>query len=245
VIDVSVSEVGNTLSKGDSVILENKSELVVRDRRDSAEGAQVKMCEYRLPRCCVLVLGVGLALASSSGALAQEPSRRIDVGLVFRYMPTGWFEWSGRTGTTESALGAYPALGGALFVDYRLNPALSIGFMPEFTLNVIPRTMYYPISAMTAGSLRVKVEYPGLRVLAPYVLLAPGYSSVLAYNNTGGSSGDAHGFVLSAYAGLRILTGTRHSVFAEAGYLHGLQKNDEGTYAPSYIVLAAGWQMSL
>jgi hypothetical protein len=212
--------------------------------KGSAERAQVEMREYRLASYCAFVLGLGLTLASS-GTLAQETSRRIDVGLAVRYMPTGWFEWSGRTGATESALGAYPALGGALFVDYRLNPALSIGFMPEFTLNVIPRTTYYPVSAMTAGSLRVKVEYPGLRVLAPYVLLAPGYSSMFTYNNTGGSSGDAHGFVLSAYAGLRIPTGTRHSVFAEGGYLHGFQKNDGRRYAPSYLVLAAGWQMSL
>jgi hypothetical protein len=202
------------------------------------------MRKYRLARYCSFVLGVGLTLAAS-GTLAQETSGGIDVGLAFRYMPTGWFEWSGRPGATESALGAYPALGGALFVDYHLNPALSIGFMPEFTLNVIPRTTYYPVSAMTAVSLRVKVEYPGLRVLAPYVLLAPGYSSMFAYKNSGGSSGDAHGFVLSAYAGLRIHTGTRHSVFAEGGYLHGFQKNHEGRYSPRYVVLAAGWQMSL
>jgi len=204
----------------------------------------VEMRECRLAGYCAFVLGIGLTLASA-GTLAQEPSRRIEVGLAVRYMPTGWFEWSGRTGATESALGAYPALGGALFVDYRLNPAVSIGLMPELTLNVIPRTTYYPVSAMTAGSLRLKVEYPGLRVLAPYVLLAPGYSSMFAYNNTGGSSGDAHGFVLSAYAGLRIPTGTRHSVFAEGGYQHGFQKNDGHSYAPSYLVLSAGWQMSL
>ena len=202
------------------------------------------MRECRLASCCAFVLGVGLTLAPS-GTLAQEPSRPIDVGLAVRYMPTGWFEWSGRMGASESALGAYPALGGALFIDYRLTPALSIGFMPELALNVIPRTTYYPVSAMTAGALRVKVEYPGLRVLAPYVLLAPGYSSMFAYNNTGGSSGDAHGFVLSAYAGLRIPTGTRHSVFAEGGYQRGFQKNDGRRYAPSYLVLSAGWQMSL
>jgi hypothetical protein len=160
-------------------------------------------------------------------------------------MPTGWFEWSGRPGATDSALGAYPALGGALFVDYRLNPALSIGFMPECTLNVIPKTTHYPVSAMIAGSLRVKVEYPGLRAVAPYVLLAPGYSSMFGYDDAGGSSGDAHGFVVSAYAGLRILTGTRHSIFAEGGYLHGFQKNGGARYAPSYVVLSAGWQMSL
>jgi hypothetical protein len=149
-------------SKGNGVILENKVGSSQQIVEDSAEGAQVKMREYRLARYCAFVLGVGLTLAAS-GTLAEEPRGRIDVGLAVRYMPTGWFEWSGRTGATDSALGAYPALGGALFVDYRLNPALSIGFMPEFTLNVIPRTTYYPVSAMTAGSLRVKVEYPGAR----------------------------------------------------------------------------------
>jgi hypothetical protein len=244
VIYISVAEVGNTLSKGNGAILEYKSGSSQEIVDDSAEGAQVKMREYRLARYCAFVLGVGLTMAAS-GTLAEGPPGRIDVGLAVRYMPTGWFEWSGRTGATNSALGAYPALGGALFVDYRLNPALSIGFMPEFTLNVIPRTTYYPVSAMIAGSLRVKVEYPGLRVLAPYVLFAPGYSLMSTYNNAGGSSGDAHGFVLSGYAGLRIPTGTRHSVFAEGGYLHGFQKNDGGRYAPSYVVLSAGWQMSL
>ena len=174
---------------------------------------------------------------------AQELARRIDVGLAGRFMPTGWFEWSGRP--TDSALGAYPAAGVALFVDYRVNPVLSIGFMPELTLNVIPRTMYYPVSAMVAGSLRLKGEYPGLRVVAPYVLLAPGYSSIFAYDNAGGSSGAAHGFLVSAYAGLRVPIGTRHSVFAEGGYQHGFQRKDGRSYAPSYVVLAAGWQMAL
>lgn len=203
------------------------------------------MLENRVPRCGTFVLGVALALMSSP-SLAQAPSKRIEVGLAARFMPTGWFEWSGRPGTAETDLGAYPALGGALFVDYRLTPVVSIGFMPELTLNVIPRTTYYPVSAMVAGSLRLKVEYPGLRVLAPYALIAPGYASMSAYNGAcGGCGGDAHGFVLGAYAGLRIRIGTRHSLFAEGGYQRGFQKNGESSYAPSYVVLAAGWQVSI
>jgi len=198
----------------------------------------------RRARVGAFVLGVGLVLAPSE-IVAREPSGQIDVGLAGRYMPTGWFEWSGRRGVTDSALGAYPAVGGAPFVDYHLTPVFSIGFMPEFTLNVIPRTSYYPVSAMIAGTLRAQAEYPGQHVLAPYLLLAPGYSALFGYNNTGGSSGAAHGIVLSAYAGLRIPTGTRHSVLAEGGYLHGFQKSDGSSYAPSYLVLSAGWQISL
>jgi hypothetical protein len=196
-----------------------------------------------------LVLFAALSFASSV-ANAQEPARRVEVGLAARFMPTGWFGWSGQSRPPESDLRAIPALGGAPFVDYRLNPALSIGFMPELTLNVIPDTNAFspsspPVSAMLAGSLRVKVEYPGLRAVAPYLLLAPGYSAMFDYGGASAESGDAHGFVLGAYAGFRFPIGARHSVFAEGGYLHGFQKNGGHRYAPSYVVLAAGWQVSL
>jgi hypothetical protein len=75
----------------------------------------VKMREYRLAEYRAFILGVALALASSE-TQAQEPSRRIDVGLALRYMPTGWFEWSGRSGATESDLGAYPAFIGRILI---------------------------------------------------------------------------------------------------------------------------------
>jgi hypothetical protein len=208
------------------------------------DDSQVETREHGRASRHAFVLAVAIAMASPR-TLAQEAPKQIEVGLAGRFMPTGWFEWSGRSGATGSGLGAYPALGGALFVDYRLNPVLSVGFMPELTLNVIPRTMAYPVSAMVAGSVRLKAEYPGLRIVAPYLLLAPGYSLLSGYGSTGGGSGDAHGFVLSAYAGLRVPVGSRHSVFAEGGYQHGFQKNDGGSYAPSYVVLAAGWQMAL
>jgi hypothetical protein len=199
---------------------------------------------HRRAECYALVLLAGLAL-SPFAARAQDRSGRVEVGFAARYMPIGWFEWSGAGAPMESELRAYPALGAAPFVDYRLNPVFSVGFMPELTLNVIPKTTFYPVSAMLAGSLRVKVEYPGPRVLAPYLLLAPGYSSLLAYDGAGADSGDAHGFVLSAYAGVRVPIRARHSVFAEVGCLRGFQKHGERRYAPSYLVLAAGWQMSL
>jgi hypothetical protein len=160
-------------------------------------------------------------------------------------MPTGWFDWTGRSPPTESNLRAYPALGVAPFVDYCLNRFTSIGVMPEFTLNVIPKTYAYPVSAMIAGSLRLRGQYPGVRFMVPYILLAPGYSSIIRYDNTGGYSGNSHGFVLSAYGGARVPLGPRHSLFAEAGYMRGFQKDGATNYAPSYIVLAAGWQMSL
>jgi hypothetical protein len=176
---------------------------------------------------------------------AEEARRQVDVGLTARYMPTGWFTWSGRPGATSSDLGAYPAVGAAPFVDYRLSRFVSIGFTPELTLNVIPRTMDYPISVMLAGSLRLKAEYPGLRAVVPYVLLAPGYSFLFGCCTDGAAGGDAHGFVASAYLGTRVPIGARHSILVEVGYLRGFQKDGGRDYAPSYVVLAGGWQASL
>jgi hypothetical protein len=100
VIDVAVLEAGNALSKANGVILRTSPGSSQEIVEGSGEGAQVEMREYRLASYCALVLGVGFTLASSR-TLAQEPPRRIDVGLAVRYMPTGWFEWSGRSGTCQ------------------------------------------------------------------------------------------------------------------------------------------------
>jgi len=194
-----------------------------------------------LCRCAL----VGALLILASTAQAQEARGQVEVGLAARFMPTGWFTWSGRPGATSSDLGAYPALGVAPFIDYRFNRIVSIGFSPELTLNVIPKTSNYPMSVMAAGSLRLKAEYPGLRTVVPYALLAPGYSFLFGCCTDGGASGDAHGFVASAYLGTRIPMGARHSIFAEVGYLRGFQKDGGRDYAPSYLVLACGWQASL
>jgi hypothetical protein len=180
----------------------------------------------------------------SSTARAEEPERRFQIGVGIRYMPTGWFVWSGKPGEASPNPRAYPALGLAPFLDYRLNRFVSIGLTPEFTANVIPRVIVYPISMMLTGALRLKLEHPGLHTVVPYALLAPGYSFLFGCCTDGVASGDSHGFVASAYAGVRIPIGARHSIFAEGGYMHGFQKDGGRDYAPSYVVLALGWQMS-
>ena len=45
-------------------------------------------------------------------------------------------------------------------MDYRLNRFASVGFMPELTLNVIPKVDDYPVSAMISGPVRLKAQYP-------------------------------------------------------------------------------------
>jgi hypothetical protein len=209
--------------------------------------AERSLCP-RVPKRIVTALLVGALTTLPWTARAQEPQRRIEIGAAARYMPTGWFTSPGGPDTPNHAAGpdprAYPALGLAPFVDYRLNRFVAIGFSPELTLNVIPKVVSYPVSVMLAGSLRLKAEYPDLRSVVPYALLAPGYSLLIGGFTDGYASGDAHGFVASAYAGLRIPIGARHSIFAEGGYMHGFQKDGPRDYAPSYVVLAVGWQMA-
>jgi hypothetical protein len=189
------------------------------------------------------LLLAALALPASR-AFADELERRVDVGLGLRFMPTGSFEWSGRPGH-PSTLKAIPALGGAPFVDYRLNQFFSVGFMPELTLNVLPDAHDYTGAIMMAGSFRVKAQYPEWRFVVPYVLFSPGYAWLFDFENSSVGDVRSHGFVLGAYGGARVPVSPRHAVFAEAGYLRGFQKNGDQSYAPSYLVLALGWQAAL
>jgi hypothetical protein len=188
-------------------------------------------------RIALALLAVAAAASWSRAALAEEQDQRLEFGIVARFMPTGWFDWSSHT-----PLRAYPALGGALFIDWRLHRFISIGFMPELTLNVIPKLATgYPVSAMTTGSIRLKAQYPDWQVVIPYLLLAPGYSVLSRYG--GDQTGDAHGFSLGAYGGVRVPVSRRNSILAEGGYLRGFQADGGRAYAPSYLVLALGWQL--
>lgn len=177
-----------------------------------------------------------------STARANEPERRLELGVAFRFMPTGWFDWSRHA---PSSLRAYPALGGAAFVDYRVHRYFSVGFMPELAFNVIPKLATdYPASKMVAVSLRLKAQYPEWSFAVPYVLLAPGYSWLIGDRDLS-EEGDARGFLLAAYGGLRVPITARHAVIAEAGYAHGFQEDGNRAYAPSYLVVTLGWQASL
>jgi hypothetical protein len=188
-----------------------------------------------------LVPWVGLLALSS---VAQADERGVDIGIVLRFMPTGWFNWSGRAEDPSSRLRAYPALGGAPYVDFRWSRYASVGFMPELTLNVIPKVEHYPVSALLAGSLRLKLQYPDWHSVVPYLIVAPGYSLIARYESVGAGDGSAHGFVAGAYAGLRTQVSSHHALLVEAGYLHGFQKTGGDSYAPAYVVVGLGWQVS-
>ncbi len=198
-----------------------------------------------------LLLVVQMATPCSSMAFTDEAGTRLDLGVLFRFMPTGWIRASEHSPPDIRAL---PALGGALFLDYSLNPFFSIGASPELTLNVIPKVQgSYPVSASIAGSLRFRAQYPRWRHVVPYVLFAPGYSVISSYENAGPGcacsdyveNGNSHGFMLAGYGGLRVRITSRHAVVAEMGYVHGFQAEGGRTYAPAYLVAALGWQAAL
>jgi hypothetical protein len=210
-------------------------------------------CSFRPIRgASLLLLFIAqLATPGSSSAFADEPPGRMDAGVLFRFMPTGWIRASEHSPPDIRAL---PALGGALFFDYSLNPFLSIGASPELTLNVIPKVQGgYPVSALIAGSLRFRAQYPRWRHVVPYVLFSPGYSVISSYKKAGPGcacsdyvdNGDSHGFMLAGYGGLRVWITPHHSIAAEMGYVHGFQTDATRTYAPAYLSVALGWQVAL
>ena len=181
----------------------------------------------------------------SNGDASTKTPTKVAIGIAARYMPTGWFHRSAEPYQTRTTVGAYPAVGTALFLDWYVNTYLAIGLMPELGLNVIPKVQHYAVSGMHGCSLRVSVEYPKWSSIVPYVLLAPGYAWIWRYSPVADSlSGDASGFLVSLYGGARFPLGKVNAAFAEFGYMQGFERSGNKYYAPSYLALAAGWRVS-
>ena len=189
----------------------------------------------------VALVAAGLpSLLVVSRIHAQEPSslvsHRTEVGLGLRFMPIGWFDLA--DGAHRTGFRAYPALGFAPFVDYRLNRYFSVGVSPEVTLNVIPNRSDYVVGEMLLLNARLQVRYSDRR-LEPYALLTGGYSVIRR-----DASDSAWGAVVGAALGLRAKFAHRHGVFAEVDYQKGFQTVNDRAYGPSYIIVSAGWQVA-
>ena len=183
----------------------------------------------------LMVLGAANGHAQGQTELS---SSRVDVGLGLRFMPVGWFDL--QDGAHRSGFRAYPALGFAPFVDYRLHRYVSLGFSPEVTLNVIPNRSDYVVGEMLLGNARVQVRYPNRSRFEPYAILTGGYSVIWR-------SGDdaASGPVAGGALGLRARVAGTHAIFAELTYQKGFQTLDGGAYGPSYLIIGAGWQVGI
>jgi hypothetical protein len=153
-------------------------------------------------------------------------------------MPIGWFDLE--DGAHRNGFRAYPALGFAPFIDYRLHRYVSLGFSPEITLNVIPNRSDYHVGEMLLGNARLQVRYPNRSRFEPYAVLASGYS-VICRSGADAASGPVAGGAL----GLRARVAGWHAIFTELTYQKGFQTVDGGAYGPSYLIIGAGWQVGI
>jgi hypothetical protein len=169
-------------------------------------------------------------------ALNHSPDslNRIDIGLGLRFMPTGWFDMPD---VSQRSFKAYPALGFAPFVDFRLSRYFSVGISPEVTLNVIPNRSDYAVGHMVTFDTRVQARYPSKGRIEPYAIMTGGYSAI--WRNGAAS---AFGPAVGAALGLRLKF-VRHAVFAELAYQRGFQRVDGHAYGPSYLITSLGWQI--
>lgn len=172
-------------------------------------------------------------MAAPDVVLDSAGPYRAGVGLQF--MPVGWFELYDPAGRDFRA---YPALGVAAFVDYRLNRYASLGLSPALTLNVIPNRGMDSGGSMVTLKAPLKVLYP-TRTFEPYAVVAPGYSVIRRHD-----VGDASGPTVEVALGLGYRVRLRHAIFVEIGYQRGFHQARGQPFSPSYVITSIGWQIA-
>jgi hypothetical protein len=190
-----------------------------------------------VPACLVGLMSIGQAKHSRAEGVDLSSTRRIETGIGLRFMPVGWFDLADPS--NRHGFRAYPALGIAPFVDYRVHRYFSIGFSPEITLNVIPNREGYHGGQMFVADARLQARYPNQSHFEPYGLATGGYSVIWWPG-----SGSAQGPTVGGMIGCRVKLGQRHAIFGEVGYQKGFQTEDGGAYGPSYLITSVGWQVA-
>jgi hypothetical protein len=176
-------------------------------------------------------------VANDAASDAAYLPGQFETGLGLRFMPVGWFDMYD---VANRDFRAYPALGFAPFLDYRLGRYFAVGISPELTLNVVPNRSDYHGGEMLTFAARLQGRYPVQEHIEPYAIATAGYS-VIWRADTSAASGPAVGGSL----GLRLRFAKRHAVFAELSYQRGFQRVDGQAYSPSYLITGAGWQVGL
>jgi hypothetical protein len=181
--------------------------------------------------------GQAVQIGGEAARGATGLADRFEVGLGLHFMPVGWFDLADYA---NRDFRAYPALGFAPFVDYRLSRYIGVGLSPEVTLNVIPNRDNYSVGEMLTFDVRLQARYPNQGPLEPYAIATGGYSVIWRAEGSA-----AHGPAVGVSLGLRLRFARRHAVFLEASYQKGFQRVDGGAYGSSYLVTGAGWQVGL
>jgi len=190
-----------------------------------------------VPACLVGLMSIGQARHSHAEEVAPASTRRIETGIALRFMPVGWFDLA--DASNRHGFRAYPALGIAPFVDYRIHRYFSVGFSPEITLNVIPNRSDYVVGKMFVADARLQARYPNQSRFEPYGIVTGGYSVIWR-----DGIGSAEGPTVGGTVGCRVKLGQRHAIFGEIGYQKGFQTADGGAYGPSYLITSVGWQVA-
>jgi hypothetical protein len=163
------------------------------------------------------------ALASANSpaveASVAEPStakpRKLQLGINFVPMAAGKITIA-PNGAPEQADAAF-AYGVGLSIDYTVFAGLSIGFAPQFVLNVKDKGGEGLTGKQADLLLRLAYTYDFVDGIHAYAEVLPGYSIILADDR-------GLGFVLAFGAGVAMDVTERAFVNVGAGYEMGFQK---------------------
>jgi hypothetical protein len=191
-----------------------------------------------------LVLGISLATSLvASAAFAQDApagnvsreteraSKRVSLGAQIELLPYGQISGGNDSNTiNEDAAFAY---GVGANLDFHLNRYLSIGLAPRMILNVTTKDQDADQEDQDAlkqvdARVRVKGTFPVASAIDLYGYVAPGYSWILADDNTFGPVhvNDATGLVVAFAAGASVDLTPSFFLNGEVSYQLGFQQSN-------------------
>lgn len=166
-----------------------------------------------MKRIGFLVLGT-LALASQTAA-----AEGLSGGVMLMPMPLGTLEVSG--GGVSDSTDTEMAFGIGAFLDKAITPNVSIGFMPQYTLNVKAEDAEKSAKELDL-LLRLRASFPASDTAQVFGYLAPGYSFLFMPDKPEGQDNPA-GLVVQAAAGASFTVSGNVFASAQLGYQWGFQ----------------------
>jgi hypothetical protein len=161
----------------------------------------------------------------------ERAQKRVSLGAQVDLLPYG--KISGGTDSTTIDEDAAFAYGVAANLDFHLNRFLSIGLSPRMIFNVTTKNQDAGQEDSDAlkqfdARLRVKGEFPLGQMLDLYGYVAPGYSWILADDNSFGPVhvNDATGLVVAFAAGAAIDLTPSFFLNGEVSYQLGFQQSN-------------------
>ncbi len=176
--------------------------------------------------------------APAAEASAAEPSaakpRNLQVGIAFVPMAAGKVTIA-PTGEPEQSDAAF-AYGLGLSIDYTIFAGVSLGFAPQFALNVKAKSGEGLTAKQADLLLRLAYTYVFVDGIRAYAEVLPGYSIIL-------SDDRGLGLVLAFGAGVVMDVSERAFVNVGAGYEMGFQKFSGRDDSTTFVRVTLGGGM--